>query len=129
MFFVFDELSNIIYITTSPKSKKMRNIRANPNVSLAVDVRDPSNPFNNMGVMVQGISDSKQLDLKLFNVEFMDNVEIREVYIAFENKYHSLAKQNEEKRPQSTSETLVRIKIKKLVYWRGPKFITVNLEI
>ena len=54
MFFAFDETNNNFYVMTSSDSKKMKNLQVNAKISLAIDIRDPTNPFNNRGVMMQG---------------------------------------------------------------------------
>ena len=128
MFFIFDEKTNDLYVTASSESKKMKNIRDNPKISLTIDIRDASNPFNNRGVMVQG---------KAIVEKTMDSISIvkdgkffLDAYEAFQRKYPVLQK------PQSPviaeynkfSETLIRITPNRMVYWRGPYFKTVNFN-
>jgi len=54
VFFVYSEDLNSIYFMSSLKSMKMSNILSNNRVCLTVDTRDPVNPFNNRGVMIEG---------------------------------------------------------------------------
>lgn len=128
MFFIFDEETRDIFVVTSLRSKKMSNIRVNPQVSLTVDVRDPENPFNNRGVMVQG---EAVVEKPLNSLSAVQDKELLRVYSAFQKKYPILASQ-----PQDTSrieyrgfsEALVRVYARKMVYWRGHSFITVDFK-
>ena len=54
VFFVYYENSQKIFFITNERSKKIKNLSENPNVSITIDIRDPVNPFNNEGVMAQG---------------------------------------------------------------------------
>lgn len=127
MFFVFHEESKDLFVVTSLKSKKMKNIRMNPKVSLTVDVRDPENPFNNRGVMVLGQAVvGKTVD----SLSSTEDKKLVKAYKRFREKYPTL----KEAQPKvlaeylPTSEALIRIVANKMVYWRGPHFITVNLN-
>jgi nitroimidazol reductase NimA-like FMN-containing flavoprotein (pyridoxamine 5'-phosphate oxidase superfamily) len=127
MFFIFDEETKDIFVVTSRKSKKMKNIQVNPQVSLTVDVRDPDNPFNNRGVMVQGrVVIEKTLD----SLSVAKDIKLIGIYKEFNKKYPILseAKTSAQIEYQEFSETLVRVHADKMVYWRGPYFITVNFK-
>ncbi|MDL5502968.1 MAG: pyridoxamine 5'-phosphate oxidase family protein, partial [Candidatus Methanoperedens sp.] len=54
VFFIYDENSQKLFFITNDKSKKVKNLSENPNVSITIDIRDSVNPFNNEGVMAQG---------------------------------------------------------------------------
>ena len=127
MFFIFDEETKDIFVVTSLKSKKMKNIQVNPQVSLTVDVRDPDNPFNNRGVMVQG---KAVIEKTLDSLSAAKDTELIGVYKAFNKKYPILseAKTSAQVEYQEFSETLVRVRADKMVYWRGPYFITVSFN-
>ncbi len=127
MFFIFDEETKDVFVVTSLKSKKMKNIQVNPQVSLTVDVRDTNNPLNNRGVMVQG---KAAVEKTLDSLSAAEDTKLIRVYKAFNKKYHILseAKTSAQVEYQEFSETLVRVRADKMVYWRGPYFITVNFE-
>lgn len=127
MFFLFYEKTNEIFVFAHLRSKKMKNIRVNPKVCLTVDVRDPENPFENHGVMVQGEaiiektveSSSISLDKKL-----------KRIYKDFSVKYPVLsqAQSSTQVKYQEFTEVLVRVQARKMVYWKGPHFVTVNFD-
>ena len=127
MFFNFDDKTNNFYVITSSDSKKIKNLQVNSKVSLSIDIRDVSNPFNNRGVMLEGtasVGTCIESD-KGSDKEFMPACE------AFQRKYPVL--QREARYPVSIdyekfSEALLRITPKKIVFWRGPNFITVNFD-
>ena len=148
MFYVFDEKTKNIFITASSNSKKMHNIRANPKISLTIDIRDEMNPFNNQGVMVQGeavVEKNEQgtgekvlhVAMYLEGNPFVEKTEagtkdekLYQASKAFAEKYPVL---QETKSPMSGevkkfSEKLIRIVPKKMVFWRGPNFTTVNFD-
>jgi len=127
MFFLFDEKTNEIFVFTYLRSKKMKNIKVNPKVCLTVDVRDPENPFENRGVMVQGEamiektvdSHSISLDKKLMRI-----------YKDFSRKYPLLneIETTTHVKYQRFTEVLVKVQASKMVYWKGPHFLTINFE-
>ncbi len=147
MFFVFDNKTNDIFITASSNSKKMRNIRFNPKIALTIDIRDPVNPFNNQGVMVQGeaiiekteVATDKEIPYvsMYFGYKPFVETELRtedekfsQASKAFLEKYPVL---QEAQSPviveaKKFSENLIRIVPKKIVFWRGPNFVTVNFN-
>ena len=128
MFFIFDETDNNFYVMTSSDSKKMKNLQVNSKVSLSVDIRDATNPFNNRGVMVQGKATVEEC------IKSISEVGDEEFMVAckdFKRKYSVLLR--EAKFPvkveyEKFSEALVRIIPDKMTYWRGPNFITVNFN-
>jgi len=124
MFYIFDEKTNDLYVTASSGSKKMQNIRGNPKICLTIDIRDAVNPFNNRGVMVQGKAVVEK------TVEFPSGVvddKLTQVNKAFKRKYPVLQKAHPPVAEyRKFSETLIRIAPFRMVFWRGPNFITVN---
>jgi len=128
MFFVFDETNNNFYVMTSSDSKKMKNLQVNNKVSLAVDIRDATNPFNNRGIMVQG---KATFDKCIKSISEVGDEELMTTCEDFQRKYLVLLR--EAKFPinaeyEKFSETLVRIIPDKMTYWKGPNFITVNFN-
>ena len=127
MFFIFDDKTNDLYVTASSESKKMKNIHDNPKISLTIDVRDATNPFNNRGVMVQG---KAVVHYAIDSLSAIDDENLIQVYFTFKNKYPVLKKV---KSPvpdeyKKFSESLIRISPKKMVYWKGTNFIPVNFD-
>lgn len=127
MFYVFDNATNKIYVTASTESKKMKNIHENPKISLAIDVRDEINPFNNQGVMVQGRA---VVHYAIDSLSEIEDENLVKVYKNFINKYPVLKKAkspviNEYKK---FSESLIEISPEKMVYWRGTNFISFNFD-
>jgi uncharacterized pyridoxamine 5'-phosphate oxidase family protein len=128
VFFIYDEGLNLIYFMSSLKSRKMKNILANNKVSLTVDFRDPINPFNNRGVMIEGEA-KLEAEIKLrdypSNRVFLKESALK-ILEMFEEKYPILKQKlagKEFKLVKKFSEVLVSIKPKKMVYWGGgPKF-------
>ena len=148
MFYVFDEKTSEIFITASSNSKKMHNIRSNPKIALTIDIRDPLNPFNNHGVMVQGIAiveeaelvigkEVPQVTMYLEGQAFyekteqeIENEKLVQASKAFAEKYPVL---QEAQSPvvgevKKFSENLIKIVPKRMVFWKGPNFITVNFK-
>ncbi len=123
VFFVFDEYSMKIFFITNDKSKKVRNISENPNVSITVDIRDPRNPFNNEGVMAQGKAEIKEKIPVYFLSE--DTLKLySDIYMEFKSKYQAVI----ENKPLGENDVIVQVDIEKLVYWRGPHFKSVRIR-
>ncbi len=129
MFYVFDEKTSTVYVTASSNSKKMHNIKVNPKISLTIDIRDSVNPFNNRGVMVQGLAIVEK------NESGTADDKLTEASKAFEEKYPVLQEAGLQEAQSSAiaevkkfSENLIRIAPKSMVFWRGPKFITVRFD-
>jgi nitroimidazol reductase NimA-like FMN-containing flavoprotein (pyridoxamine 5'-phosphate oxidase superfamily) len=128
MFFAFDEATNNFFVMTSSGSKKMQNLQANAKISLAIDIRDATNPFNNRGVMVQGTAMIEKCVKPLSEVY---DKELTAASEAFQKKYPVLIR--EAKFPvnveyEKFSEALIKIVPDKMTYWRGPNFITANFN-
>ncbi len=125
-FFAFDTQNNSFYVMTSSDSKKLKNLQVNDKVSLSIDIRDPTNPFNNRGVMVQG---KATVDKCIQSNSNGVDKELVSACDAYQRKYPVLLR--EAKFPvapeyEKFSEALIRIVPDKMMYWRGPNFITVN---
>lgn len=54
MFYLWDVETCRTYLITSEDTKKLRNIKRNPNVALTIDERDPESPKGNRGVLIRG---------------------------------------------------------------------------
>jgi len=127
MFFLFDEETNGIFVFAYSKSKKLKNIRVNPKVCLTVDVRDPENPFNNRGVMVQGEAIIEKI---VDSISPIQDEKLRKIYKDFSEKYPILseARSPDQVKYQKFREVLIRVRANKMVYWKGPHFVTVNFD-
>ncbi|HJX22901.1 MAG TPA: pyridoxamine 5'-phosphate oxidase family protein [Candidatus Bathyarchaeia archaeon] len=127
MFFVFDEKTYNLYVITSTESKKMKNIHVNPKVSLTIDTRDAANPFYNRGLMVQGKAD---VHSALDSSSASDDRTPTITYATFERKYPVLQKVQlpvvDERKKFSGS--LISITPSRMVYWKGPNFMTVRFD-
>ncbi|MEK6977209.1 MAG: pyridoxamine 5'-phosphate oxidase family protein [Candidatus Hydrothermarchaeota archaeon] len=119
IFFVYVHEKGEIYFITDEGSKKVRNLRENRMISLTVDIRDPVNPFNNEGVLVQGKAEISRLEL----AEEERHPELKQIRKTFRWKYASLIRLQKEPK----GEVLVRIQIEKMIHWKGPKFESVRL--
>lgn len=148
MFYVFDEKTNDIFITASSNSKKMKNIKFNPKIALTIDHRDEVNPFNNHGVMVQGKAIVEKTEpgtgkeipnvaMYLVGQAFVEKTgpltedeKLAQASKAFGEKYPVLqeAQSPVNVEVKKFSENLIKIVPEKIVYWRGPNFLTVNFN-
>jgi len=129
MFFAFDETNNNFYVTTSAGSKKMKNLQINAKISLAIDIRDPTNPFNNRGVMVQGKAMIEECFKSIS--EAAGDKELMAASEAFQRKYPVLFREAQfpvNVEYEKFSEALIKIIPDKMTYWRGPNFVTVNFN-
>ena len=123
VFFVYDGQSQKIFFITNDKSKKVRNILENPNVSITVDIRDTMNPFNNEGVMAQGTAIITEKGPIYFLPE--ETLQLyRDIYMEFKSKYQAVI----ENKPLGENDVIVQINIEKMVYWRGPHFRSIRLN-
>lgn len=127
MFFLFDEELNEIFVLSYSNSKKIKNIKSNPKVCLTVDVRDPENPFENRGVMVQGTASIEKADDPF---AISQDKKLMKVFKSFNEKYPVLseAQSTAQVRYQEFSEVLVSVHATRMVYWKGPNFVTVNFD-
>jgi general stress protein 26 len=127
MFFLFDEKTNEIFVFAHLKSKKIKNIRVNPKVCLTVDVRDPKNPFENRGVMVQG---EAVIEKTVDSFSTSQDKKLMRIYKDFSKKYPVLseAQAPTQVKYREFAEVLVKVRANKMVYWRGPHFVTVNFD-
>jgi len=127
MFFLFDRETNEIFVFTHLKSRKMKNIEANPKVCLTVDVRDPENPFENQGVMVQGRAVVEKI---VDSSSASRNKKLKRIYKEFGKKYPVLGETRSQTqlKHQKFREVMIRIRPNKMVYWKGPHFITVKFD-
>jgi len=125
IFFVYDRNANLMYFVSASKSTKIRNIRLNNRVSLTVDVRDPVNPFNNVGVMTEGEASIKYElgpEQSLSDAVFPESA--LKAFEMFKRKY-AILRQVEPSFSRSMnlirrfSEVLVSVKPKKMIYWAG----------
>lgn len=125
MFFFFDKQTQSIFVITSLNSKKASNIQRNPQVSLTMDIRDSENPFNNEGIMVQGMA--KIEGPKYFNLTIQD---LRRVYQGFERKYPAFQAREvaelHDIKEDYPSQVLIKITPRKIVYWKSMKFISIK---
>jgi hypothetical protein len=125
IFFVYDRNANLIYFVSPSKSTKIRNIRLNNRVSLTIDIRDPVNPFNNVGVMTEGEANIEyELGPEESPSQAIFPQSALEAFDMFKRKY-AILRQVEPSFSRSMSlirrfsEVLVSVKPYKMVYWAG----------
>lgn len=119
MFFVFDDETYAMYFVTRRGTKKVDNIGKRPYVSITVDLRDPANPLNNEGVMLQG-----KVDV-MFPTENWraGGNEIGFVHKLFQEKYPKIVL--EEIDAFLSPEILIKIMPEKITHWKGSNFSTI----
>jgi nitroimidazol reductase NimA-like FMN-containing flavoprotein (pyridoxamine 5'-phosphate oxidase superfamily) len=117
IFVIYDSKMHKIYFQANRTSKKIRDILANPKVSLSVDRRDVINPFKNEGVMVQGDAEVLETELKKAISE-----DLGIAFDVFMSKFADIVIKGE-----PGEKVVVRINIRKMVYWKGPKFQTIKI--
>jgi len=120
IFFVYVGEENEVYFITTRASKKVRNLRENEKIGLTVDIRDEYNPFNNEGVLLQGVADVEPLQTARRR-----HTRLRQVYQGFKEKYRLELATGQE----VEEEVLVRIRIGKMVHWKGPKFKSLTFPL
>ena len=118
IFFVYDHRNKMIYSLSDAKSKKVSNIKKNPEISLTVDIRDENDPFNNEGILVRGTA--QIVSVEEAGVEMLP--EILEIYEVFKNKYRKFTVVGE------SSDVLIRFDIHRITHWIGPKFTSVRVR-
>jgi|Deesub1362A_J573_1020465.scaffolds.fasta_scaffold00558_7 general stress protein 26 len=117
IFFAYDQRESL-YFMSDFSSKKIRNIMKDPRVSLVVDVRDDSDPFNNEGVMVSGIA-------KIYlpgEIELDEYHDIYTIYDLFKSKYSEFVEF------ENGEDVIVEVGIWKVSYWKGPHFKTIRVK-
>jgi general stress protein 26 len=107
MFYIWDEKTSTIYLVTSKRSKKVSNIRRNRNVSITIDVRDPTSPANNSGVMIRG----KALLTEMEVADQNKMLRYMEKYVEFLGTGYPLG-----------SRIAIRVTPKSISYWKGTEF-------
>ncbi len=118
IFFVYDHRNKMIYSLSDKKSKKVRNIERNPEVSLTVDMRDEDDPFSNEGILVRG--NAMIFSIEESRVDMLP--EILEIYEVFKNKYRKFTVVSE------TSDVMIRFEIHRITHWIGPKFTSIKVR-
>ncbi len=128
--FVFD--GHRIFFVVSKISKKLRNMRENQKIAFLVDVRDPSNLYNNRAVLfmgrakVYGLVDATLSIIKLLKVRSL----FHEKYPEYVSRY----KTEEERLPLAwrttlfVSRMLVGVEVEQMVYWREARPIRLPLK-
>ncbi|NIN51935.1 MAG: hypothetical protein GTN80_06425 [Nitrososphaeria archaeon] len=118
--FVYDGRN--VFFVTSRVAKKLKNIRENEKIAFLIDVRDPSNLYNNRAVLIQGrakiygLFDAAFHLLHLFKIRSLFN----EKYPKYMRAY-DIEKENLPLAWQKTifiSRILVEVIQEKIIYWR-----------
>ena len=117
IFIIYSSKNYKIYFQTNRDTKKVRDILANPQVSITIDSRDVVNPFKNEGVMIQG--DAEVLE------EELGKVIPEEMGIAldvFREKFVDVVTKG-----GPGDKVVVMVNIHKLVHWMGPRFQSITI--
>jgi len=112
MFFVYDMRSNKIFLMSTRRSKKVEILRSNNFVSLAVDVRNPVNPFLNYGTTVQGTA--RTLDIRKYP-------QVVEMFVRKYPKFVKSVRLGGELL-RTYQDVLIEVTPDLMVYWRGAHF-------
>ncbi len=107
MFYIWDEKENFLYLVTSKESKKVLNIRRNRKVSVTIDVRDPTSPARNSGVMIRGVAFLVEMEVAY---EYL-MIQYMEKYIEFLGTGYPLG-----------SRIAIRVTPRSISYWKGTEF-------
>jgi nitroimidazol reductase NimA-like FMN-containing flavoprotein (pyridoxamine 5'-phosphate oxidase superfamily) len=107
MFYIWDEKENFLYLVASKDSKKVLNIRRNRKVSVTIDVRDPTSPVGNSGVMIRGVAFLVEMELAY---EYL-MLQYMEKYIGFLGTGYPLG-----------SRIAIRVTPRSISYWKGTEF-------
>ncbi len=116
--FVFD--GKVTYIVTSKVSRKVKNLRENPQVALLIDVRDHSDVLNNCAVLIKGKAKIFGLIDAIFHLP-----KLRDVRELFRNKYPHYLREYAERGDMLTqawrttifmSRVLIRIDAEEFAY-------------
>jgi len=125
IFFEYDDSTSLTYFMSASESTKIRNIRLNNRVSLTADIRDPINPFNNVGVMIDGEARIEhELDPRRSPSDEIFTESALRAFERLKRKY-SILRQVEPSFSRSMSlirrfsEVLVSVKPNRMVYWGG----------
>ncbi len=124
--FVYDGRG--IFFATSKIAKKLKAIRENNRVAFLVDLRDPSDEYNNMAVMVTGRAKIYSPLYSLFHLA--DLVRVRRLFLHKYPKYFRAYEREKERIPKPWQTTLflqrslVRIAIEKYTFWRKTRRIS-----
>lgn len=118
--FVYDGRN--VFFVTSKAAKKLRNIRQNSKIAFLVDIRDPSNLYNNRAVLILGRA--KVYGLLDVGLSYRRMSRIKTL---FYHKYPQYMRMYETKKGELptawrttlfVSRILVRVHAERIVYWR-----------
>jgi len=107
MFYIWDEEKNFLYLVTSKESQKVLNIRRNRKVSVTIDVRDPTSPARNEGVMIRGVAFLVEMEVAY---EYL-MLRYLEKYAEFLGTGYPLG-----------SRIAIRVTPRTISYWKGTEF-------
>ncbi len=125
VFFLFNEKTNEIFIFVYSGSKKIINIKLNPKVCVTVDVRNRENPFENQGVMAHG---EAIIDKIVDSLSISQAENLMRIHKEFSKKYPLISEAPTHVKYLEFADVLVKVRVNKMVYWKGPHFITVKIN-
>jgi nitroimidazol reductase NimA-like FMN-containing flavoprotein (pyridoxamine 5'-phosphate oxidase superfamily) len=123
--YVFDGKS--AYIVTPLVSKKLRNLRENPNASLLIDIRDPDEPLKNRAALLTGKATIYGA-LRVVTHPFL----MLRLRMLFHRKYPKYLEEYRERNdllPEAWRTTIlihrlvIRVDVEEMLYWRQARLI------
>lgn len=121
IFFTFDFSAFSLYFATFSTTRKLANLRVNPQLSLTIDVRDPVDPLNNLGVLISGKAEilGSMTSLKGEELE-----KWKPLLSRFEEKYPLFREWLKEALAGVKPGRLwwVKVRPSKMTAWKGPRF-------
>lgn len=127
--FVYDG-SNVFFIT-SKVAKKLHNIRENKKISFLVDIRDSSNLYSNVAVLIQGKAKVYGIIDALFQIPRL--LKIRTLFLKKYPEYMKAYRVKRKMLPKAwrttlfISRLLVRIDPEKFLYWHEARPIRLQM--
>ncbi|HLN89921.1 MAG TPA: pyridoxamine 5'-phosphate oxidase family protein [Candidatus Binatia bacterium] len=128
---IFVFVGNSLFFITSKVTKKLKNIRENPEIAFLVDFRDENNLYNNRAVLFTGKA-------KVYNIftAALNLIKLIRVQRAFYKKYPEYMreyKKEERNLPLAWRTTIfvsripIEVQTEKIVYWREARAIKLPL--
>jgi len=118
MFYFFHQENNHITLLSQLKSAKIRNIQTDSQVCLVIDKRDPANPFNNEGIMVEGTAEIMIPQKNIMKDDFESTIN------QFKKRYPTMKDNTID---SLLTDCLLNVSSSKIIYWKGPNFSTITL--
>ena len=120
MFYFFHRENSHITLLSQLNSAKIRNIRTDSQVCLVIDKRDPADPFNNEGIMVEGTAEIMIPQKNITQDDFELTIN------QFKKRYPTMKDNTID---SLLTDCLLNVSSSKIIYWKGPNFSTITLKL